>query len=155
MTASAIISSMCDPFTSGPSKGWAASKLFQAISAILVIAWGTYVYVHFHTDFGLFLVLLVPVAALINRGIVKRDGSTWTNAATRSDERTGESLIPVTNTVQPSSTLVRWVGAADVLGGMGRINASTPLAVLELQGNTLTLKGSGVVPQQDVRNSEA
>lgn len=34
----------------------------------------------------------------------------------------------------------RWVGAADVPGLMGRMNASTPLAVLELDGRVLTLR---------------
>lgn len=144
-SVSTIMSCVSDSHSSGPPEGWATSTLAQVTGSILLIAWGAYVYEHFHTIFGLFLVLLAPVAAFTNRGMARRSRQRLTDSATRSDERTGESLTPVINatSVHPTPTPVRWVGAADVLGGVGRINASTPLAVLELQGDVLTLRVRG------------
>jgi hypothetical protein len=46
------------------------------------------------------------------------------------------SALPYRVALQPT----RWVGGANVPGALGRMNASTPLAVLELTNGTLTLR---------------
>jgi hypothetical protein len=84
---------------------------------------------------------LLPVFAVLNIRMINRGRERQRDPAARRDVHTGTSLSPQTTAPHGSAVpFGRWVGAADVPGSLGRMNATTPLAVLELNGSLLTLR---------------
>jgi len=115
--------------------------LVQVIATPLVIAWFLVFYFQTHSPVALVLLGLLPVSAVLSIPWVNRRRQRQGDLGARTDVHTGTVLAP--QTVFPYGAPVasgRWVGAADVPGGLGRMNASTPLAVLELNGPVLTLR---------------
>ena len=123
--------------------GWLWSNrpllISQIIGLPLVVAWLLYVYFHGHVAFALVLVCLIPAFAAINVLTVNRSRRRLSDPSARKDQVTGESVLPILSPVQ-AGTVGRWTGAADIPGTMGRMNASTPLAVLEVSDGSLTLR---------------
>jgi hypothetical protein len=118
-------------------KGSNPLLITQFIGIPLCLVVGLFIYFQWHAAVGLAIAILGSAFSLLNIAMIKWSGRRLTNPGTRAEQRTGETLSPVTALALPSG---RWVGAADVPGGMGRMNASTPLAVLELDDHCLTLR---------------
>ncbi|HUC12920.1 MAG TPA: hypothetical protein VMS00_00575 [Acidimicrobiales bacterium] len=79
--------------------------------------------------------------AVLNIRLINRGRERQRDPAARRDVRTGTLLSPRTTVPYGSGVAFgRWVGAASVPSNLGRMNASTPLAVLELNGPLLTLR---------------
>lgn len=113
----------------------------QIVGIPLVVAWFLYFYFQTHSAFALVLIALIPVFAVLNILKVNRARERQQDPATRRDVPTGASIAPIAGTrSRQAASVARWVGAADVPGTLGRINASTPLAVLELSGSSLMLR---------------
>jgi hypothetical protein len=99
----------------------------QIIGTPLVIAWFLYFYFQTHSAFALVLIALLPVFAVVNV-LINRSRARQGDPASRRDKPTGTSLTPVAYVpYHPYVPTARWVGAADVPGSLGRMNASTPL----------------------------
>jgi hypothetical protein len=130
---------MSDP-ESRYRKSWLRSLGFQLFGVPWGVALGLFIYFHEHSDFGILIAALTPTFVAINVGTIHRSRRRLAEPGKRADTPTGEVLIPVI--APPISGLMpaRWVGAADMVGGLGRMNASTPLGVLELSGQSLTLR---------------
>jgi hypothetical protein len=110
----------------------------QIIAIPLVVTWLLYFYFHDHATFALVIVFLIPVFAVANVVIISRSRKRLSAPSARSDQLTGEFLTPVVVPHLASSR--RWTGAADMPGALGRMNASAPLAVLEMLEGSLTLR---------------
>ena len=116
--------------------------IIQIVGTPLVVAWFLNFYFQTHSPIAFVLIALVPVLAVLNIRLVNQGRARQRDPAARRDVHTGTLLSPRTTTVSYGSRAPsgRWVGAADVPGNLGRMNASTPLAVLELNGPLLTLR---------------
>ena len=113
----------------------------QIVGTPLVVAWLLYAHFHAHEIFGLVIVLLLPVFALANVWMISRARRRLSDPSARNEELTGESCTPAMHIpIGGSAPVGRWVGAADLPGTLGRMNASTPLGVLELSDRLLTLR---------------
>lgn len=113
----------------------------QIIGTPLAIAWLLYFYFRTHSAFALILIALLPVFAVLNVLLINRARGRQGDPTTRRDIPTGAPLAsPATMPYRPGAPSTQWVGAADIPGSLGRMNASTPLAVLELVDRTLTLR---------------
>jgi hypothetical protein len=113
----------------------------QIIGLPIVLGWFLYLYLDTHDAFTLVLICLVPVFAVANVVLVTRSRRRLSDSSARTDELTGEAVVPVLRSAGAGFLpLNRWTGAADMPGKMGRMNASTPLAVLELSERSLSLK---------------
>ena len=108
----------------------------QIIALPIAVLWFLFVYFHGGGFFALVLICLIPVFAVANVVIITRSRRRLSDPAVRRDRPTGETVAPVLT----PGPFGRWTGAADMPGSMGRMNASTPLAVLELSGSSLTLR---------------
>ena len=120
-----------------PREGSNPLLVIQWVGIPLCVVVGLFIYVQWHATVGLAIAILGPAFSVLNIAMIKSSGRRLTDPHERQDLRTGETLTPVTDVGLPSG---RWVGAADMPGGMGRLNASTPLAVLELRGQHLSLR---------------
>ena len=114
----------------------------EIIGVPAVVAWLLFFYFSWHITFALVILALLPVSAVANLVIINRARGRLADPTTRTDAPTGQTVAHVW--VQPGPRLVsqalRWTGAADVPGSMGRVNFSVPLGVLELSGGVLTLR---------------
>ena len=113
----------------------------QVIAVPLVVAWLWFAYVHGHATAAFVMILLIPVFAVANLVIINRARGHLSDPKRRRDSLTGVTISP--SLLLPQSTTAsphRWVGAADLPGAMGRMNASVPLGVLDLSGDRLTLR---------------
>lgn len=113
----------------------------QIVGTPILVAWFLFFYFQTHSAFALVLIALIPVFAVLNVGRTNRARERQVDQSARRDVRTGSVLAPPAGYpfvpyVQPT----RWIGAADVPGTLGRMSASTPLAILELVGQELTLR---------------
>jgi hypothetical protein len=119
--------------------GWLKANrrllIIQIVAIPLVVAWFLYFYFQTHSAFAFVLIALLPVFAVLNILRVNRARERQGDPAFRRDVPTGVWVAPQTAVAYPPAVAVaRWVGAADVPGSLGRMNATTPLAVLELTG---------------------
>ncbi len=112
----------------------------EIIAVPLVIAWFLFFYFDTHDAFALVLLFLLPVFAVANLVILNRSRSRLADAGARRDSLTGDVATPSPIQWSPSTQQLRWTGAVDVPGSMGRMNASAPLGVLELTGGRLALR---------------
>ena len=112
----------------------------QIIGVPLVVAWFLYFYSQTHSAMALVLIALLPVFAVANVLLVNRARKRQADSTARVDAPTGKSVSPLPAMKHRLTPVARWTGAADVPGSWGRVNASTPLAVLELDGSQLTLR---------------
>lgn len=114
----------------------------QMIGIPLVIAWLLLFYFKTRDAFALVLLFLLPVSAVANVAIVNRSRGRLADPNARRDSLTGDVVAPDPALSLPLRTTqqLRWTGAADVPGSMGRINASTPLGVMEIAPGRLTLR---------------
>jgi hypothetical protein len=113
----------------------------EIIGIPVVVAWLLYAYFHGHVGFALVILVLLPVFVAANVLLINRSRKRQADPSTRRDVPTGTLLAPESpDPTIPDLAATRWVGAADVPGALGRMNASTPLAVLELTGSFLTLR---------------
>jgi hypothetical protein len=118
-----------------------ALLITQIIGVPIVVAWFLYFYSQTHSPIAFVLIALIPVFAVLNIRLINRARERQRDTAARRDVPTGTLLSPQTTVPHGSGApFGRWVGAADVPGNMGRLNATTPLAVLELNGPWLTLR---------------
>ncbi len=114
----------------------------EIIGIPLVIAWLLLFYFETRDAFALVPVFLLPVSAVANLAIVNRSRGRLADPGARRDSLTGDVVAPdpaLSLPLGPTQQL-RWTGAADVPGSMGRMNASTPLGVLEIAPGRLTLR---------------
>jgi hypothetical protein len=128
---------------SGPQrKPFVSSWKVQILGIPIGVAWGLLLYFHWHLGFGLVLAVLTPLFAGINFLIFRRGQRRLFDPGSRSHGLTGETLEKTPHLLPSAVPLqsYQWVGAADTPGGMGRFNASYPLGVLELDGQSLTLR---------------
>ena len=118
----------------------------MTVGAVIGVIGGLVIGALGHVAFGLLVVGLVLAATFANWSIARRSERRLADPAGRTDNPTGKTLVPPTVWAggPDGSTPCRWTGAADVLGGLGRINFSAPLGVLELAGRSLSL---GVRPR--------
>jgi hypothetical protein len=115
--------------------------IVEIIAVPLVLAWFLFFYFQTHSPIALVLIGLTPVFAVLNIVRVNRARQRQADPAARRDVHTGALLSPLSTIPYDSGVPSgRWVGAADVAGNLGRMNASVPLAVLELNGPLLTLQ---------------
>jgi len=116
--------------------------IVQLVGIPIGIAWGLYSYFHSHVTFGLALAALAGTAALVNPLFAARSQRRLADPSARRNQLTGTSLAPVPAFAPPIGRVpaTRWVGAADVPSGLGRMKASVPLGLLELTGPSLTLR---------------
>lgn len=112
----------------------------QIVGTPLVIAWFLLFYFETHSPVAFVLLALLPVSAVLNMRLINRRRERQGDQEARRDDHTGTRLSPTPLPYVSGTPQGRWVGAADVPGNLGRMNASTPLAVLELNGNVLTLR---------------
>jgi hypothetical protein len=63
----------------------------------------------------------------------------WRLGRSRAGTLTGRTPVPPAGSAPGSSPALRWVGGANVPGSLGRMNATSPLAVLELTDSSLNL----------------
>ncbi len=112
----------------------------QLLGAPLMVAYGLFLYLGEHILFGLVLVVLLPVAVVANVAMVNRSRRRLADRSARRDDPTGAFLDPKPAPAGVLSAPLRWVGAADVPSLFGRMNASVPLGVLELDGSLLTFR---------------
>jgi hypothetical protein len=115
--------------------------IIQIVGIPLVVAWFLYFYSQTHSPIAFVLIALLPVFAVLNIVRINRARERQRDPAARRDVHTG-TLLSAQTTVSYGSGVPfgHWVGAADVPGNLGRMNATTPLAVLELNGPLLTLR---------------
>jgi hypothetical protein len=115
--------------------------IIQVVGIPLVVAWFLFSYFQTHSPFVFVLLALLPVLVVVNIWMVNRRRERQADPAGRRDGRTGTVLAPK-QVIQggPYAVSGRWVGAANVPGDLGRMNATTPLAVLELSDGVLTLR---------------
>jgi hypothetical protein len=135
---------------STPPIPWSQSPPAQVAGTLIGIAFGLFIFFHLHTGYGVVLAALFPIFGAVNlRRVRQRQAALEDPSAdgggsfTRGDEPTGQTLSPTTDLVLPAAGWTpsyRWVGAANLDTGLRRVNVSTPLAVLELAGRTLTLR---------------
>jgi hypothetical protein len=122
-------------------KGNRPLLISQMVGVPLLVAWFLYFYFQTHSLFALVLIALIPVFAVLNILNVNRARERQRDPDNRRDVPTGASVAPLARAWdRPTAGLARWVGAADVPGNLGRVNATTPLAVLELSGSSLMLR---------------
>jgi hypothetical protein len=116
--------------------------LAQLIGTPLVIAWLLFSYFDTHDGFVLILLILIPVFAVINVATVNRSRGRLADTGARRDSLTGDVIAPGQVRGSPPSNIqpLRWIGAANVPASLGRMNASTPLGVLELELGRITLR---------------
>lgn len=115
--------------------------IIQIVGLPLVVAWFLYFYFQTHSPTAFVLIALLPVFAGLNVLRINRGRERQRDPAARRDVYTGTLLSPRTAVPYGSGVpLGSWVGGADVPGNLGRMNASAPLAVLELNGPVLTLR---------------
>ena len=115
--------------------------IIQIVGTPLVLAWFLYFYFQTHSPIAFVLIGLLPVFAVLNVRLINRGRERQRDPAARRDVHTGALLSPWATAPYGSGVpFGRWVGAASVPGNLGRMNASTPLAVLELNGPLLTLR---------------
>ena len=114
----------------------------EIIGVPLVVAWLLFAYFNGHDAFALVILALLPFFAVANLVILNRARGRLADPATRRDSHTGQIVSPVLTQPPPDRRIQeqRWIGAADVPGSMGRMNATMPLGVLELSGALLTLR---------------
>jgi hypothetical protein len=114
----------------------------QIIGVPLIVAWYLLIYFDTHNASALWFLSLIPVFAVINVATINWKRGRLTNPDTRRDSLTGEAVVPteVPSSTQKSTQSLRWVGAANVPGSLGRMNASTPLGVLELVPERITFR---------------
>jgi hypothetical protein len=63
----------------------------------------------------------------------------WRLRRSRPGSRTGRTLVPSVSSPDEPSAATRWVGGANLPGWRGRLNATTPLAVLDLGPSSIKL----------------
>jgi hypothetical protein len=112
----------------------------QIVGTPLVVAWFLLFYFQTHSDFALVLIALLPVFAALNILLINGKRARQADLAARRDVPTGRWISPQPTSYGAPPSAARWTGAADIPGELGRMNASTPLAVLELTGSQLTLR---------------
>jgi len=112
----------------------------QIIGTPVVIAWFLLFYFQTHSPVAFVLLALLPVSAVLNVRLINRRRERQGDPAARRDQHTGTRLSPAPLHYASDMAYGRWVGAADIPGNLGRTNASTPLAVLELNVTVLTLR---------------
>ncbi len=111
------------------------------VAVPIVLAWFLYFYFQTNSPIALVLIALMPVFAVLSIPWLNRARQRQIDPAARSDAPTGALLSPqATVPYGPGAPFGRWVGAADVPGNLGRMHASVPLAVLELNGSLLSLQ---------------
>jgi hypothetical protein len=114
----------------------------QVISVPLIIAWYLFIYFDTHNTFALVFLSLIPIFAVINVATINWKRGRLTNPDARRDSRTGVVVAPTAAQSSTPSTIrpMRWVGAANVPGSLGRMSASMPLGVLELVPGRITFR---------------
>ena len=117
-----------------------ALLIVQIIGTPLVVAWFLLFYFQTHSPIAFVLLALLPVSAVLNIRLINRHRERQWDPAARRDNDTGTRLSPTTTLYSSGASFSRWVGAADVPGSLGRVNATTPLAVLELNAPVLRLR---------------
>jgi hypothetical protein len=126
--------------------GWLRSNrprmIAQIIALPLVVAWLLFAYFNGHNTFALVILALLPFFVVANVVMINRARRRLSDPGTRRDSPTGKSLSPLLMQPPPQQRIPeqRWIGAADLPGSMGRMNASMPLGVLELSAAALTLR---------------
>jgi hypothetical protein len=112
----------------------------QLLGAPVVIALGLVVYYHWHTYAGLVLLALTPVAVLFNVTQFIRVRRRFADPSARVVAHTGLVLGPLRGmAVANAERAVVWVGAAEVPVELGRFPTTYPLAVLSVDGSSLSL----------------
>jgi hypothetical protein len=121
-------------------KGNRGLLISQIVGLPLVVAWFLHFYFQTHSAMALILIALIPVFAVLNILRVNKARERQRDPGARRDVPTGGAVAPQTAIPYGSAAhAARWVGAADVPGDLGRVKATTPLAVLELRGPLLML----------------
>jgi hypothetical protein len=122
-------------------KGNRPLLISELVGIPLVVGWLLYFYFHTRSDFALVLIALLPVFAAVNILGVNIARERQADSAARQDVPTGALVVPPpADSYRPVAPVARWIGAADVPGQLGRMKATTPLAVLELVGPNLSLR---------------
>jgi hypothetical protein len=88
------------------------------------------------TQSPLFLIVAM-VTTIANAAMVVL--GRWRLRGSGPGSRTGRTLVPSVSSSDEPSAATRWVGGANLPGTLGRINATTPLAVLDLGPSSITL----------------
>lgn len=91
------------------------------------------------TGFGLFMLIAVPLSAALNLVTVKRAIRHQKTGTPRHRGRaTGHTITPVT--ARRITDSASWIGGGNVATDIGRMNASWPLAVLDVTDRELTIR---------------
>lgn len=100
-----------------------------------VLAVGVGAFMTVRTQSPLFLIAAMATT-IANAGIVVLGRVRLRR--TRPGRRTGRTLVPTGSSAGPAAAR-RWVGGANLPGSLGRMNATTPLAVLDLGPDWISL----------------
>jgi hypothetical protein len=120
---------------------WVAQFVLEVVVAALLVRGSLAT----HTPGGrLFAAIIVAIvlANLLLALMGHRRARTALTSRGREDRRTGRTLEPGLHPPWPMGSLGRpakWIGGANVPSPMGRLNATWPLATLELSGAALRL----------------
>jgi hypothetical protein len=103
---------------------------------------GLAIYIGQNSDYGLVIVFWALVGSPLFLRRQLRNGRRLHDPTERRDQLTGRTLTPpaVVEGVVTGKRAAQWTGAADVPTFLGRINATNPLARLELGDSALTLR---------------
>jgi hypothetical protein len=101
---------------------------------VLALGAGTFMAVRHQSVLWLILAVALVMANLSFIVLAR-----WRLGRTRAGSPTGRTLVPPEGLPLGQSATMRWVGGANVPGFLGRMNATYPLAVLELADSSLHL----------------
>jgi hypothetical protein len=104
------------------------------VGSVLALGWGIFLAVSLQSVLWLILAVAWFIA---NASLVVL--ARWRLGRSRRGSPTGRTLVPIAGSALGPSAVTRWVGGANLPGSFGRMNATTPLAVLELTGPSLRL----------------
>jgi hypothetical protein len=100
---------------------------------------GLVLLVNGQVGFGLFFLIGTPAMSAANVFVIKQSvGRQQNGMPRRQGAHTGRTLLPLQ--VFPPGGAISWTGGASIATDLGRVNASSPLAVLSVTGRTLELR---------------